>query len=254
MQPVYLNTPGVRRVTLEGPALRIHSRDQADRFMPLNRLSRVVCRGNVQWSTAAMIRCMQAGVTITFLDREGRAVGMCLGDWPQYSPLSELLDAFFTLDEGPARLVDWFRSQSRNRLIRLLHKHDIQCPDLRVRAVRKQLRRFWQMCSPAAGHEPVTRMKPLAAAQISEILTSYRFSPALMEAGSDWSGLVCYLTGILEWRMWELAFDGRLVPRDDTFFGRVKCYQRIAPTFDKEIRDIIGRLWRWLENSEAYTP
>ena len=115
LQPAYLNAPGVRRVTLEGPALRIHNRDKADQYLPISRLARIVSRGRIHWSMPALVQCLKSGVPVTFLDREGRAVGFCVSAWTQYSPLNELLEGMFASDRGPVRLVDWFRSQSRCR-------------------------------------------------------------------------------------------------------------------------------------------
>ena len=85
MRPVYLNASAVRRVTLEGLALRVQSRDTAARYFPLRRLGRIVTRGAVQWSIAALLECMRVGIPVTFLDSEGRALGLCYSAWPHYS-------------------------------------------------------------------------------------------------------------------------------------------------------------------------
>ncbi|BCX88954.1 hypothetical protein MIN45_P1324 [Methylomarinovum tepidoasis] len=244
LQPVYLNSPGVVRVTLEGPALRIHSRHEADRFLPLARLARIVSRGRIQWSTAALLQCLQTGVPVTFLDSEGRAVGLCISAWPHYSPLNELLEGVVASPEGPARLVDWFRSQSRCRLLKLLRRHRLDPPDLRIRTVRRYLRQGWRQRHDTP--EPVTPLKPLLLAQLVEVLTSYRIDPSLLEAGPGWAGLAAYLGGVLEWELWRLALNGRLADAD-TPRRRVAAYQRHADLLDTRMRQLVGQLWRWLE-------
>lgn len=253
-QTVYLNAPGVRRVNLEGPALRIQSRDQADQFLPLARLGRVVSRGAIQWSTPALIHCLQAGITVTFLDRQGRLLGMGVGAWPRDSRLSEMLDHFFSLDEGPQRLVDWFRSQSRKGMLALLRRHDIQPPDLRVKTVRLSLRQIWARHHPSGGPAPVGLLKPLAAAQVAEILARYRIHPAVLEPGQDWEGLTRYLTGLLEWPIWERALNGDLILSGTAFRARAACYQRHQSWFGRQIQMSLERLRRWLDQSEAYLP
>ncbi len=252
MQPVYLNAPGVRRVTLEGQALKIHSRDVADRFFPLQRLGRIISRGSVQWSTPALLQCMKMGIPVTFLDDRGQAVGICYSAWTQYSSLSELLDSFFTTDSGPQKLVDWFRSYSRTSLLKLLHAHDLHPADLRVRTVRRYLRLHWgsQYGSTAA---PVSPMKPLLTAHILEILTSYRIAPELLEPGHEWAGLVTYVTGVEEWDLWHLALNGRLKINGSSYKAIVSGYQHHAPWMERRIRNLVGKLWRWLEHGEAYT-
>lgn len=253
MQPVYLNAPGVRRVTLEGPALRIHFKDRADRYLPLQRLGRIVCRGPVQWSTAALLQCLGSGIPIVFLNREGREIGLCCSAWPRHSPLSELLDGFFASDEGPRRLVDWFHSHSRVRLLILLRRHRLQPPDLRVRTVRQHLRRTWRERHPDT-EAPVASLKPLLKAQVAEVLAGYRIGPALMEPGHDWAGMPAYLSGVLEWDLWNLALAGRIGGIGPGYRDRVAAYQRHAGWLEGRARDLIAKLWRWLEHDEAYTP
>ena len=252
-QTLYLNAPGVRRVNLDGPALRIQSRGEADRFLPLARIGRIVSRGRIQWSTAALLHCLQAGIAVTFLDRDGRLLGMGFGAWPRDSRLSELLDHFFTLDDGPRRLVDWFRGLGRARLLRLLRHHRIETEDLRIRTVRRTLRRAWAERFPGLDPDPVSRIKPLAAAQAAEILASYRINPALLEPGHDWAGLIWYLTCLLEWELWDLALTGRFAA-GPAYRERVTAYQRHSGHLERRTRAVIGQLWRWLESSGSYLP
>ena len=50
MQPLYIDgSPGCR-VVLDEPALRVVVPDKADQLFPLSRVSRVVCKGVVEWS------------------------------------------------------------------------------------------------------------------------------------------------------------------------------------------------------------
>ena len=254
MQTVYLNAPIVRRVVLEGPALRIQSRQQADRYLPLARINRIVSRGVIHWHTAALMRCFQMGIPVTFLDREGRLVGIGFGAWPHDGKLSELLDQFFTLPEGPQRLIQWFRSQSRARLLRLLRRQRLEISDLRIRQAREQLHESWREKFPGTGEAPVRAMKTLATAQISRVLADYRINPALLEPGHDWHGLLRYLAGILEWELWDLALSGKVTPASSDYRDVVTVYQSHEPALEQKIRHIIRRLWRWLEHSGAYLP
>ena len=73
-------------------------------------------------------------------------------------------------------LVDWFRSHSRTRLLKLLRRHGVETEDLRVQVVRRHLRDRWGQ-QGGAGADPVQSLKPVMAAHILEILTSYRIGP-----------------------------------------------------------------------------
>lgn len=254
MQPLYLNAPEVRRVSLEGPALKVVCRHQADQYFPLARLSRVISRGPVSWSSAALLECLRRGVPVTLLDREGKLLGMCFGAWPQDSRFSSLLDAFFVLEDGPQRLVDWFRGQSRQRLLALLRRQKLRPSDLRLQPVREFLAFELKRREVLADAFLLRRLRPLTFAHVAEILTTYQVQPAVLEPSHDWRGLVSYLTGLLEWEWWEWALMGRLRPSYPIDQQSVTaCYEHHATAVDQHARDWIGRLWRWLEQSEAYS-
>lgn len=253
MQPVYLNAPGVRRVTLEGPALKVQSRGRADRFLPLARLGRIVCRGPVQWSTAALIQCLKHGIPVTFLDPDGREIGHCFSARPGGEPFNERLNGYLAQPDGPARLADWLRACGRARLLTLLRHHRLQPPDLRVRHVRRYLGAVLRARRGDAVPSPLA-LKPLLKAQVGEVLTGYHIAPEALEPDHDWPGLLNAIGGVLEWDLWRLAFDGRLDADPHDHRARVTAYQRHADWLERRIRDLTARLWRWLEHGDAYTP
>ncbi len=253
MQPVYLNAPGVRRVTLEGPALKVHSQGQADRFLPLARVGRIVCRGPVHWSTAALLQCLKGGIPVTFLDREGREIGHCFSAHPPGDPLDELLGGYLARADGPSRLADWFRACGRARLLTLLRRRRLRPPDLRVRAVRRHLLAALRSRRGSGAVSPLV-FKPLLKAQVGEVLTGYHIAPEALEPGHDWPGLLNCAAGVMEWDLWHLALDGRLDADPADPRARVAAYQRHAEWLERRIRDLTARLWRWLEHGEAYTP
>ncbi len=254
MQPLYLNASEVRRVSLEGPALKVVCRHQADQYFPLARLSRVISLGPVSWSSAALLECLRRRVPITLLDREGQLVGMCFGAWPQDSKFNALLDAFCALEDGLPRLKDWFRAQSRQRLLALLRRHKLRPSDLRVQVVREFLAFELKRRKTQADASLLWRLIPLTLAHVAEILTSYQIQPAVLEPSHDWRGLAGYLTGLLEWEWWEWALTGVLHPtRSLDQRSVVACYEHHARAVEERTRDWIGRLWRWLEQSEAYS-
>ena len=71
MRPLYIDgLPGCR-VVLDEPALRIVVPEKADQLFPLSRISRVVCKGVVEWSMSALLACADAGITLLFLENNG---------------------------------------------------------------------------------------------------------------------------------------------------------------------------------------
>lgn len=253
MQPLYLNAPEVRRVSLEGPALKVVCRNVADQYFPLARLSRVISRGPVSWSSAALLECLRHGVPVTLLDHDGQLLGMCFGAWRQDSGFSALLDAFFTLEDGPQRLIDWFCSQSRKRLLKLLKRQRLQLNDLRIRNVKRSLGEELKRRDHRIHPELIWRLRPLTVAQVSEVLTAYKIQPAILEPSHDWRGLIAYLADVLEWEWWEWALAGCLRPCAFDQRSVTDCYQQHATAISERTRNLLEKLWRWLEQSETYS-
>lgn len=80
MKPLYLNGRSGMRVTLDEPALRVSLPERAVTLYPLQRISRVIASGTVEWSTAALLACAERGITITFLRSDGAIQGYLFGE------------------------------------------------------------------------------------------------------------------------------------------------------------------------------
>lgn len=76
-KPLYLDTTAANEVALDsGIALRIRAYEKADSFYPLRRLSRVIVTGKVEWTTEALLACLEYGVPVAriFTDPRPRMV------------------------------------------------------------------------------------------------------------------------------------------------------------------------------------
>ena len=93
MKPLYVRGAETR-VELDAPALRIRVPHQADAWLPLRRISRVISATPVQWSSAALLACAAEGISVSFLTDDGRVVARFTG------PPGER-------DELRQRLSDW---------------------------------------------------------------------------------------------------------------------------------------------------
>lgn len=96
MKPLYLHGHQPLAVTLDGPALRVSSEGSADRLFPLQRLSRIVVSGEVDWTTEALLACADQAIPISFLLRGGGLRARVLGR-PRARPVAELRDALETV-------------------------------------------------------------------------------------------------------------------------------------------------------------
>lgn len=133
MKPLYLNGCSGMRVTLDEPALRVSLPARAATLYPLQRISRVIASGPVEWSTPALLACAERGITITFLRPDGVVKGYLFGESTQreglYCRLQDLLDR----PDWRERYGDWRRSmasRARRSLARRLGLDAAQAPSL----------------------------------------------------------------------------------------------------------------------------
>ncbi|MEY2874254.1 MAG: hypothetical protein RLZZ373_1625 [Pseudomonadota bacterium] len=115
---LYLMSPHPLRVTSTGEALVVRDHEgQVVRF-PVARVLRVVCTDTAEWSGAALVLCQQRGITITWLDGHGEALGHL---WPTRSRPVDLAEALGALASESA---DW--SASYDNWLRHQRLHVLQ--------------------------------------------------------------------------------------------------------------------------------
>ena len=110
MRPLYIDgVPGCR-VVLDEPALRIVVPDKADQLFPLSRISRIVCKGVVEWSMSAMLACTDAGINLIFLYKNGDVRARWLSVGTTRQSLSQRLIDLLARADGLERYENWYLS------------------------------------------------------------------------------------------------------------------------------------------------
>ena len=113
MQPLYIDgSPGCR-VVLDDPALRVVVPDKADQLFPLSRISRVVCKGVVEWSMSAMLACADAGINLLFLEKTGEVRARWLGRGGERQSLTQRLVDLLARADGLERYENWYLSMEK---------------------------------------------------------------------------------------------------------------------------------------------
>lgn len=113
MRPLYIDgLPGCR-VVLDEPALRVVMPAQADQLFPLSRISRVVCKGVVDWSMPAMLACADAGIHLLFLQRNGELRARWLGRGTERQSLTQRLVDLLARSDGPGLYENWRLSMQK---------------------------------------------------------------------------------------------------------------------------------------------
>ena len=81
-RPLYLDAREATTILLEGPALRIRVSKQAERDVPLRRISRVVTNHRTQFTTDALLACADRGISVVFLSEDGEVRARILSGKP----------------------------------------------------------------------------------------------------------------------------------------------------------------------------
>ncbi len=75
MRSLYLTACLGMQVVYDEPALVVCSPEKTNQLFPLVRISNVIVTGFVEWSTEAFLACGEAGVSVVFLDGDGKVKG-----------------------------------------------------------------------------------------------------------------------------------------------------------------------------------
>lgn len=113
MRPLYIDgSPGCR-VVLDEPALRVCLAGKADQLFPITRVSKVVCKGVVEWSMSALLACADAGVSVLFLEKNGEVRARWLGHAGDRQGLAQRLADLMVRADGPALYENWRLSMEK---------------------------------------------------------------------------------------------------------------------------------------------
>jgi hypothetical protein len=113
MRPLYIDgLPGCR-VVLDEPALRVVMPDMADQLFPLTRISRVVCKGVVEWSMSALLACADVGINLLFLEKNGEVRARWLGRGNARQSLTQRLVDLLARADGVQRYENWYLSMQK---------------------------------------------------------------------------------------------------------------------------------------------
>jgi hypothetical protein len=113
MRPLYIDgSPGCR-VVFDEPALRVVVPDKADQLFPLSRISRVVCKGVVEWSMSALLACADTGINLLFLHKNGEVRARWLGCGNERQALTQRLVDLLARADGFSCYENWYLSMQK---------------------------------------------------------------------------------------------------------------------------------------------
>jgi hypothetical protein len=94
-------------VELAGRALLMHAGGTADRLVPLARIDRVLCWGEVAWTSSALRAVAEAGPDVLFLSGRDEVAAILSPPRARSASFAAVLDAAFAHPAWGGRLSDW---------------------------------------------------------------------------------------------------------------------------------------------------
>jgi hypothetical protein len=243
MRPLYIDgLPGCR-VVLDEPALRVVMPDMADQLFPLTRISRVVCKGVVEWSMSALLACADVGINLLFLEKNGEVRARWLGRGNARQSLTQRLVDLLARADGVQRYENWYLSMQKlaarsfARRMGLVEWREVSINELRQRLA---------LSLSDVGQYRANLLQGLLQSELLSLLPECGFcsdDEALLTSDLD---LAADLSKLLLW-----DFYPALLATDDpdttmTLAAMAMLYQQRADRFYLLFRGTINKLHQFL--------
>jgi hypothetical protein len=228
-------------VELAGRALLMHAGGVADRLVPLTHIDRVLCWGEVAWTSSALRAVAEAGPDVLFLSGRDEVAAILSPPRARSASFSAVLDAAFAHPAWGGRLSDW-QAHVASVLFREAAKRTPGYPHPPP----------WRFADPAALDAWNRLLRPalpvLGPAALRRSFMAHFWSwirARLGRAGVSraWLGgsnlrpdLTCCFSGALEWAMMPVTvrFARTLSPAAVAGWGSLRLPAKIAEAFDTE--------------------
>jgi len=243
MRPLYIDgSPGCR-VVLEEPALRVCLADKADQLFPMSRVSRVVCKGVVDWSMSALLACADAGITVLFLEKNGEMRARWLGSVNQRQSLTQRLVDLLARGDGPALFENW--SMAIEKLAARSFARRIGLTDWReipVVTLRKQL----YVSLQSRGRHDANLLQSLLHAELLIWLPEAGFASddeALLCSDLD---LASFFSQLLVWDFYPMLLDTEEASEEPPMQAMAALFEQRADRCYLLFRSTINKLHQFL--------
>jgi hypothetical protein len=185
----------------DGPALNVVAPGRARSLYPLQRLARVVCPAHAEWTTAALMACLRAGVPVVFHDDGGNPLGWCFGPRRRETTLGSLLREAVGMPQGAALIGDWRKAAERREVMAALQACGCNLHNLDAAAARAQLcnRHRLRLGRPVGVY--LRALQRSCAALAAERLHEMVGDPELIGFALPGLHLCQTLAALLEWRL-----------------------------------------------------
>lgn len=106
-KPLYLLAGAGARIDAGADHLLFRRDGSPPQRYPMTRVARVVCNVQTQWSGHALALCFAHGISITWIDGHGHALGNAQANHHPPQPMATLLETYLELPDWPDRFGNW---------------------------------------------------------------------------------------------------------------------------------------------------
>ena len=114
--PLYLYGRSKTQVAVDGPALLVRRAGKSPARYPLVRVARVISGAGVEWTAAALAKCLENELPIVFLDHAGEPAGYLHPVQIKPSRLDALIRELLARPDGLAQYTQWLRAERMRTL------------------------------------------------------------------------------------------------------------------------------------------
>ncbi len=247
IKPLYLDPAQAWQISLDdGPALNVSAPGRARCLYPLQRLARVVSPSQAQWTSAALLACLSAGVTVVFADNQGQTIAWCFGPRRRETTLACLLRETIDCSDGPGLLEDWRRAQERQAMLATLRALQVHCHELRYDIVRARLCNLHRQRVGQPAGPWLRALQANAEAWVAQRLHDLVGDPTLIGYPCEGLHLSRLISGLLEWTLHDIFHAVPLM-----YFAQTSPQRLAAATLEREgtrLHCALGRLVGSLEH------
>lgn len=261
-RPVWINSPRATRISLQDGALVIAVTEQAERWLPLPRISRLIANRHAEFTTEALLACAEQGITLVFLDHFGQPLARLMGKHGQRQGMHQRLLDLFNHPDGADRYRDWLRANRHRVAGAVLSRMGLDPTFRNHRQARLRLETTAAALGPAQVivdsrhflHGMAHSWMANHLAQLGLGADSETLQDGYPDLASDLGELLCWhseslrMGFLLRRRLWEQRHH-RPARQPLTHKQMTRLWQRNAARMGRAGRDLSNRLHRWLIDS-----
>ncbi len=256
-RPVYVAERPGRVLCHDHGALRVTTPGQADRWVPLRHVSRLVVPEACPLDWPLVVACARRGIPVVVQDQDGGALLRVVGTgWMDTGLRRRLMDLTADIDWAE-KLLTW-RDANRSRIDAILRRR-LKAParcHTHAGLLQWVAARAEMLAGPAEAHRSQRHLYTFCLARMQETLMAH----GIDASGESWLvddvDLCTVLSDLLAWQLQPLRLgllkarahaaraEHRLSPL--RYRDLVRRFERHHSRVDRTTRDLLNRLNRWL--------